>query len=414
VVPPPPPPPDEPPPEDGGPIANYQYTTDEAIALFRARIKRNPEDFHSYRYLGELLERQARESGDHAAFAPAEEALRKALALNPSYPRARASLAAVLCARHKFAEALEIARPLARERPNDIDALATLGDALLELGRYEEAEGVYEKLAALAPIPEVFARRANLLDLTGRQDAAESLLRRAVEAAEKQGGAKAAAWYRWRLGELAFERGKLDEAAALYASVPDGVDAQHDATAGLARVRAAQGRIDEAIELYQKAIAIGPDAPMLAALGDLLVRTGQPEKAEPLYEQVIRDTKDKPEHRRTLAVFLLDHDRDLPLALELARADYAERQDIPGRDVLAWALFKNGKAEEAAPILDEALKLGNRDARLHYHAGMIHHRLGDASKARALLKRVLELNPYFSASGAEEAKRTLEALGDSK
>lgn len=410
VVPPKPPPPDEKPlPEDGGPRA-FQYSIDEAIAFFRERVERTPEDFQSWRYLGEMLERKARESGDHGAFAPAEDALRKSLALAPAVPRTRASLAAVLCARHKFAEALEIARPLVAERPKDIDALSTLGDALLELGRYDEAGAIYERLAALAPIPEVLARRANWLELTGHTDEARSLLARAAEEAEATAGPKAAAWYRWRLGELAFDSGRLDEAAALDQAVPEGVDAHHDATAGLARVRAAQGRTGEAIELYRRAIAIGPDAPMLAALGDLYVSAGRPEDAAPLFEQFVRATEGRPEYRRVLAVFLLDHDRDLARALELARADFAERQDISGRDVLAWAFYRNDRADEAAPLIEEALRLGSRDARLHYHGGMIELRRGDRAKARTLLTRALELNPHFSAAGAEEARRTLRTI----
>lgn len=375
-------------------------------------MKQNPEDAISYRYLGEMYERKAREGGDHAGFAPAEAALRKSLALSPGSPRARASLAAVLCARHKFAEALEIAEPRARERPEDIDVLSTLGDARLELGRYAAAEATYGALAELAAVPEVMARRANLLELTGRTDEVRGLLRRAMAEAERGGGAKAGAWYRWRLGELEFDSGRLDEAAACFEAVPEGVDARHDATAGLARVRAAQGRTDDAIELYRKAIAIGPDAPMLAALGDLLVRAGKPEEAEPLFERVVSQTKDRPESRRVLAMFVLEHDRDLALALELARRDFAERQDIPGRDVLAWALYKNGRAEEAAGVIAEALRLGSRDPRLHFHAGLIEFRLGHPERARELLAKALELNPSFSAAGAEEARRALRELGD--
>jgi tetratricopeptide (TPR) repeat protein len=408
--PPPPPPPDEPPPADGGPLA-FQYTTDEAIAFFQARVAKNPQDYYSFRYLGEMYERKARESGDHAAFAPAEEALRKALAIEPRYARARASLAAVLCARHKFAEALKIAEELVQERPDDIDALATRGDALAELGRYDEAATIYDRLAKLAPIPEVQARLAGLAELQGREDEAESLLRKAAAAAEKAGGPKAAGWYRWRLGELAFAAGRLEEAASLYQSVPEGIDAVHDATAGLARVRAAQGKTDEAIALYRKAIAIGPDAAMLAALGDLLARAGRTAEAAPLFEQVVSQTRDAPEHRRTLAVFLADNDRDLPRALGLMRQDYAERQDLHGRDAMAWVLFKNGQAAEAAPIIESALKLGTRDARVQYHAGLIFRASGDRARAREHLRRALEREAALGPGEAETARTALDELG---
>ena len=112
-----------------------------------------------------------------------------------------------------------------------------------------------------------------------------------------------------------------------------------------------------------------------------------------------RATAGQPEYRRVLSLFYADHDRDLPRALELARQDLQERQDIYGHDALAWALLKNGHPEEAARAMTEALKLGTRDARLFFHAGMIYHRLRDPSKARDYLGRALALNPQLLAVG---------------
>ncbi len=409
ILPPKPAPPSEPPPTDGGPIA-FQYSTDEGIHVFAERVRAVPNDFHSLRYLGELHERKARETGDLAEYARAETALRKALELLPNYPRAQASLAAVLCSRHKFAEGLAIARRLIAESPNDLDALSTLGDALLELGQYDEAEAITQKLYRLAPIPEVLARLANLSELRGKTDEARAQMRRASEQARVSGGPKADAWYQGRLGDMAFALGRLDEALSLYHSVPEGVDAYHDATAGQARIRAAQGRTGEAIELYQKAIAIGPDPQMLAALADLYVQTGKPDLAAPLYDRLVKETRDSPEYRRVLALFYADHDRDLTTALKLARLDLSERQDVYGHDALAWVLYKNGLFAEAARSSAEALKLGTLDARLYYHAGLIHHRLGDASQARLYLTRALSINPDFSPVDAPAARRLLASL----
>jgi hypothetical protein len=58
----------------------------------------------------------------------------------------------------------------------------------------------------------------------------------------------------------------------------------------------------------------------------------------------------------------------------------------------------------------EALKLGTKDARLFFHAGMIHHRLADYEKARYYLRRALATNPHFHILHAEAAERTLQAL----
>jgi tetratricopeptide (TPR) repeat protein len=193
--------------------------------------------------------------------------------------------------------------------------------------------------------------------------------------------------------------------------VPEGVDAFHDAMAGLGRVREAQGRLQDAIALYERAVAIGPDPGMLSALGDLYVELGQPEKAQPLFDQLLRTTKDTSEDRRSLALFLVEHDRDLPRALELAQRDFAERPDIYGRDLLAWALFKNGRFDEADSTIAQALKVGTKDARVLYHTGMISMKRGNKAQARAYLEQALSVNPHFDRRGAKEARAALLSLG---
>jgi Tfp pilus assembly protein PilF len=60
--------------------------------------------------------------------------------------------------------------------------------------------------------------------------------------------------------------------------------------------------------------------------------------------------------------------------------------------------------------MTEALKLGTKDARLFFHAGMICHRLGEHDKARDYLRRALATNPYFHVRHVEVAERTLKAI----
>ena len=408
VVPEKPPVPDLPPPADGGPI-RFAYSTEQAIAHFRELVTADPENARAHRYLGEFLERKAREVGDDSLFRPAEEHLRKALALQPEYLQAKTSLAAVLCCRHRFVEALKLTEDVLKSQPRDVDVLTIQGDALLELGRYPEAEAIFQRLHAQAPIPEVLARLANLAELKGQLSQAEQLMRRAATLAAETGPAHADAWYRGRLGDLALEGGRLEDAEAIYQTIPANVDAYHDATANLARIRVAQGKNDEAIALYRRAIAIGPDSSMLIGLGDLYVALGKPELAEPLYAQVVQSSLGVEEHRRTLAMFYADHGRDLATALELAQLDFAERKDIHGADCLAWALCQNAKYAEAEKLMTEALRLGTKDAKLQFHAGMIQYHLANFEKARSLLNAALS-QPTFSIRDAKIAREFLARL----
>ena len=87
--------------------------------------------------------------------------------------------------------------------------------------------------------------------------------------------------------------------------------------------------------------------------------------------------------------------------------------DIYGYDALAWALYSSGHAEEALAPMTEALRLGTRDARLFFHAGMIAQRLGKTEQAIQWLEQTLATNPHFHILQAEVARATLTELRSS-
>ena len=58
----------------------------------------------------------------------------------------------------------------------------------------------------------------------------------------------------------------------------------------------------------------------------------------------------------------------------------------------------------------DALRLGTRDAKLLYHAGMIARAAGEKEAARDYLKRALKLNPQFDPLQATIARK---AMGES-
>jgi tetratricopeptide (TPR) repeat protein len=182
----------------------------------------------------------------------------------------------------------------------------------------------------------------------------------------------------------------------------------------MAQVRAAQKRYDEAIDLYRQAIAILPMPEYIAALGDVFSKVGKSDEARKQYELVEYIGKlnalNKALYNRELAYFYADHDLKPKDGLELAQRELDYRRDIYAYDVLAWNLYKNGKAEEAREAINKALSLGTQDAKLFYHAGLIYHRLGDKPKAQKYLRLALDTNPYFHTLFADEAARTLKGL----
>lgn len=387
----------------------------EGIAVFQDRVEHNPRDAVSLTILGQLFLRQARESGDVRSYQRAETALRQAIALLPNNTAARLALASTLFAQHQFSEALKLAQQLMQEDSRRSEALAVMGDAYLAVGNYQAAAQAYTELEQQAPSPPVWARLAYQAELYGRTEEALRFWQQAAGVTLANAQSKEElAWYLIRLGDLYFNQGRLDEAGEHYTAALRLVDTYYLALAGLGKVRAAQGRFDEALDLYQRAVAIIPQPDILAALGDVYALTGQPEQAQLQYETVDYIGRlaqiNRQVYNRQLANFYVDHDRRLAEALSLTVAELQARQDIYGYDAAAWALYKNGRYQEAQPMIEQALQLGTRDAKLYYHAGLIAQAQGRLAEAEWFLAEALAINPHFDLLQSRAAQATLKQL----
>jgi tetratricopeptide (TPR) repeat protein len=399
---------------DGEMLANMP-SSGVAVKSFQARIKRNPHDAVSYTLLAEQYIRQARETGDVTGYQRAEASLEKALKLIPNYSAATTALASAYYAQHDFLPALELAQQVYNKNPKNTDALAVIGDAQFALGNYAEAEAAYQELIDKGTSPALLARLAAVEELKGNDQEALSLMRRAAADALQSSETKASvAWYILRVGDMYFNRGEDKQAGGYYAAALRVLDNYHLALAGLGKVSAAQGRYKEAIAYYQQAINIIPQPDYLASLGDLYILTNQPQQAQLQYQTVEYIGKlaeiNQQIYNRQLANFYSDHGVHVEEALQLTLAELKSRKDIYGYDAAAWAHYKNGSYQEAQALMDQAMALGTRDARLYYHAGMIAHALHQDEKAREHLDQALAINPHFSILYADEAQRTLQVL----
>jgi tetratricopeptide (TPR) repeat protein len=399
---------------DGSELANIPPVED-VLEFFQRRLKVNPQDAVSYTLLAGQYVRQARETGDVASYQKAQAALEEALHLFPNYGQANASLASVYYAQHDFIPALELATQLYDKDPRITDALVTVGDAQLALGNYEAAEAAYQELKEIDDTPPVLARLAAYEELKGNPQEALRLMRRAAWGALQGGGTKeSVAWYVLRVGDLAFNTGQYKEAGRYYEAALRIFEGYHLALAGLGKSAAAQGDHEEAITYYRQAIDRVPQPEYLAALGDLYALTDQPAQAQIQYETVEYIGKlaeiNQQVYNRQLANFYSDHDMHLEEALELALVELESRKDIYGYDAAAWAQYKNGNFKKAQMLMEQAMALGTRDARLYYHTGMIAHALGDDAMARQALVEAMAISPYFSILHANELRTTLQAL----
>lgn len=123
--------------QDQPPPANAPRPPDK-IAYYQQQVAAHPKHYPAYARLGRAWLDRARQSYDPADLAAARAALRRSLDIQPNYEALR-DLAATANYSHRFEEALRWCRQAAEAAPQDKSVLAMQVEALLALGRSDEA-----------------------------------------------------------------------------------------------------------------------------------------------------------------------------------------------------------------------------------------------------------------------------------
>ena len=400
--------------------------TDKQIQALQDHVKKQPGNYLGYDGLGSAFFQKARETGDISYYDLAEQTLQKALDLAPQDFRAADPLvhmALVYMGEHRFADALSYAEKAIGLGSGNLAAFAIEGDAYTDMGDYEQAATTYNTMQSLgqatsSPLALAYmsdSRLAYLSYLHGDSSEAIRLMKSAISAALQTNVPREnLAWLYFELGERYFQSGDLGNAASSYQAGITADPNHYRSLAGLAKVRAAQGKLEESIQLYQRSIAIIPFPVYVAELGDVYKKTGRVKETQQQYDLVEYighlSRLNRVLANRELALFYADQGIKLPEALELARKELGLRHDIYTWDTLAWVLYKNGRLQEAAEAINKALSLHTNDSLLLFHAGMIYHSLGKDSEAKEFLSRALNTNPHFHISYADLASQTLASI----
>ena len=397
--------------------------TDRIIRRMQSLVARNPKEPRSYAGLGAAFLQRARETGDVEDFQLAEQALNKSmdmLSTDLSATAPLATMAEVCMGEHRFEDALSYAQKALALGSGDLSPFAIVGDAYADMGEYQKSGVAYSRLTS---DPAEQARTSYIRDsrlaylkfISGDTDSAIRLMQSAVAAGvQLRLPSENQAWLYFELGEFYLQKGSALAADHAYIAALTAHPGDYRALAGLGKVRANQGRYQDAILLYQKAIAVVPMPIYVAELGDVYTKMGNTAQAEQQYHLVeyigLLGHINQVLHNRDLALFYADHGQKLSESLALAHKEFEVRHDVYTWDALAWSLYKNGRYQEAQDAMDSARHFGTKDSLLLFHAGMIEAKLGRAAQARESLNLALQINPRFHVLYADQARQQLKLL----
>ncbi|HWC98627.1 MAG TPA: tetratricopeptide repeat protein [Candidatus Sulfopaludibacter sp.] len=357
-------------------------STDDRIGMYSLMSKTKPDDPHYQVLLAGAYIQKTRETTDYSYMERAAAILDNVVSADNTRYEARRLLIETQLERHQFAQAAEASRRLIKMDGADPWNWGTLGDALTEMGEYNDAADAYQKMVTLRPDLASYNRAAHFHFLFNDVPGAIEIMKKAIESGSSS--PENVAWCMVDLGNIYFKTGQTKEAAQWFTSALRTFRGYHSAYAGLAKTQAESGDLKAAIDSYKRAQEITPLPDYAAALFDLYRKTGQPALAQKqmdllnVIDRVSQATGETA--NRNLVFAFADHDVHLDRALQLARGELQFRRDIYSYDALAWALYKNRQYAEAQQYMGKALALKTPEPLFRQHAAAISQALERASQ----------------------------------
>ena len=381
--------------------------TQAEIAGLQGELRADPRNTKALDTLGLAYLQRVRETGDPTYYGKADGILHDALRIAPRDLIATAGLGQLALSRHRFRTALALGLRARSISPTTAGVYGVIGDAEIELGRYQSAIASFDRMNAIKPDVASYARVSYARELIGHTADAEKAMALAASAAV--GEHEASSWTHVQLGLLYLNSGHARRALVEMRHALQLFPDYYVALDGMAQAQLGLGRMRTALVYEQAAVDRVPLPQYVGLLGDLEAALGKHVAAKHEYALIgviekllaangVRNDLD-------IALFDVDHGIALRHALVLARRGYVERPSIVGDDVLGWALARNGQCRAALPWSERALRLGTQDPVKLFHRGWIAACLGDRAGAQMFYRRALALNPRFSVLWAATARK---------
>ncbi len=237
------------------------------------------------------------------------------------------------------------------------------------------------------------------------------------------------------LGELYRGQKQIDKAIDHFQQAWELEPGDHKLAVALADMNLETGHSEQALAVLQKLIQAGkiPGTPLAveirAQAAKLLVRLGQPDLAENLLQELVREQRGNPAHWTQLGLAQLDRgqgDQAIRSFQQALQLDPKQALALSGLGTLHLNLFRQRKDRRglqlAAGFFSRALEADARLITAVNGLGVVHLYLGDSPKAIEQFRSAIRLDPGFvnahfnlaiaqlSSGRRLEARRTLNAL----
>jgi predicted Zn-dependent protease len=337
-----------------------------------------------------LVSTAQRALGDDKA---AEASARKIVSSDPTSISGLRALVSVLFDRFDYKQISEVATPLAKDLSRakglEFDAsavLVQLGIAEQQLAHWDAAINAFFGAKTLTPEDpdlDAYLVQANLA--ARRFQRAEALAASVLERNPNQ-----PRMIRLRAQAL-LKSGKAAEANKL---LEDGVAAHPNSreyVVGLADLYADQKRTDDAVRVLEQARkTFGDDQTLTMRMANAYEGGGRLADAEKELRRLMADDPLNADALNSLSYMLAEHGLKLAEAIDLAeRAVKIEPGNPAFLDTLGWALFKQGRTDEAADPLSKAAGVLTGSSVIQDHHGDVLAKKGRNTDAIAAWERAL-------------------------
>lgn len=322
--------------------------------------------------LAHLFIQEARVTGEHGHYYPAALQLLEAYLEQPQedsdrHFRALSAKAIVELAQHEFQSALQTAEAAVRLNPYNAQVYGALVDAHVELGNYDQAVAMADKMVAIRPDLRSYSRISYLREIHGQTDGAIDAMKMAVAAGAP--GTEELAWTRLELGKL-YQRYSQPEKAewhfrAVLTERPD----YPFALAALADLEMERGQTETAEQLLLDARSIIPEVGFYEQLAHLYGQTHRLEEKNVTEQAILQmlgeDVASGHNMNLEYADFYLNLAQQPEEALAYALREYELRPaNIDVNHLLADIYLRMGERQQATAHLKRAMVTNSQQPEL--------------------------------------------------